>query len=255
MRLFPSLFLVGGRSAGLSDRYDCSVYVMKGPDGLVMVDAGAGLGAEQIVDNMRHEGLDPAELRWILLTHHHADHSCGAAPIREITGCRVAISERSADLVENGTEQEARLDLAKRMALYPDEFRWRNCPVDHRLRDGEELHVAGLSVRVIEVRGHSPDSCCFLAKLPAWEGGPERTCLFAGDVMQYGGICGLINFPGSSLDDYRNWLPSLRGLGVGALLPGHGMFTVSDGQDHIDRLLARFRGAYVPPSVGQSGWF
>ena len=255
MRLLPTLFLVGGHSTGLSGPYDCSIYVIKGSDGLVMIDAGAGIGTEQILDNMRHEGLDPAELRWILLTHHHADHSCGAAPLRELTGCKVAISERSAHLIETGTEQEARLDLAKRMALYSDDFRWRNCPVDMRLRDGEDLSVAGLSIRAIEVRGHSPDSVCYVTQLPAFDGGPMLTCLFSGDVLQYGGIAGLINFPGSSLDDYRNGLPSLRGLGVDALLPGHGMFTITGGQSHVDRLLARFRGAYIPPSVGQSGWF
>ncbi len=248
MRLLPSIYLVGGQPTGLSDRYDCSIYVVKAPDGLVMIDAGGGRDPEAIIGNMREERLDPAHLRWLLLTHHHTDHASGAAAIRELTGCKVAISERTAHLLEHGTELDVRLDLAKRMGVYPEDFIWHNCAVDRRLHDGETPSLAGLTVQVVEVEGHSVDSCCFLMELDG------RRCLFVGDVLQYGGVLGLLNFPGSSLDGYRNALPKLRGLRVDAFFPGHSLFTVKNGQWHIDRALERIKSAYVPPTVGQQVW-
>lgn len=248
MRILPSIYLVGGHMTGLSDRYDCSIYVVKGPSGLVMIDAGGGRNPDVVIGNMRDEGLDPSELRWLLLTHHHTDHASGAAAIRELTGCDVAISEHTAHLLERGTELDVRLDLAKRLGLYPDDFIWHNCPVNHRLRDGEILAFAGLRIEVIEVEGHSVDSCCFLVEVDG------RRCLFAGDVLQYGGVLGLLNFPGSSLEGYRNALAKLRGLRVEGFFPSHSLFTVSNGQEHIDRALERMKSAYVPPTVGQHEW-
>jgi len=249
MRILPSLFLVGGHSTGLSDQHDCNIYVVRGPDGLVMIDAGGGRDPDAIVAEMRQEGLDPEQVRWLLLTHHHADHASGAAAIKELTGCKVAISHQSAHLLERGTELDTRLDLAKRMGVYPDDFIWHNCPVDEQLHDGKIMRAAGIDVHVIEVEGHSLDSCCFHMRVDG------RHCLFVGDVLQYGGLIGLINFPGSTLDGYRNALPKLRNLNVDGFFPGHSLFTVRDGQRHIDKALERLKSPFVPPTIGQQMWF
>ena len=92
----------------------------------------------------------------------------------------------------------------------------------------EEFAIAGLSFRAIHVRGHSADSFCYLADL---EG---RRTLFAGGV-----------------EGYRSDLPRLAGLGVDALLPGHGLFTLRNGQQHIDAALEQAAGNPMPRQIGQ----
>jgi glyoxylase-like metal-dependent hydrolase (beta-lactamase superfamily II) len=249
MRILPSVFIVGGHCVGLSDSQDCLVYVCVAPEGLVMIDAGGGRDPETIFAVMEEEGLDERDLKVLLLTHCHADHAAGAAAIRDRTGCAVAISGKSAHLLETGTEIEVRLDLAKRMGIHPPDLLWVNCPVEMPLHDGQEINAAGLRVEVIEVDGHSHDSCCFLTHLDG------RTCLFSGDVIQYGGVLGLLNYPGSSMEGYRNDLPKLRGLGIDALFPAHSLFTVSNGQRQIETALERLKSPYVPPCVGQKNPF
>ena len=64
-------------------------------------------------------------------------------------------------------------------------------------------------------------------------------------------IVGLINYPGSELAPYRTYLPRLAGLGIDALLPGHLLFTLRNGQAHIDLALARMAKSFVPLSIGQ----
>lgn len=249
MRLTRSLCVVGGHCVGLSDTQDCIIYVVAAPEGLIMVDAGGGRDTDAIFRAMAEEGLDERQLRVLLLTHCHADHAAGAAAIRERTGCEVAISEKSAHLLENGTEIDVRLDLAKAMRIHPPDLVWANCRVDIRLSDGQLLDILGITVHVFEVAGHSEDSCCFVMEVDG------RKCLFAGDVIQYGGVIGLLNYPGSTLDGYRRDLPKLRGLGIEALLPAHSLFTMRNGQHHIDSAIERLKSHIVPPTVGQKVFF
>ena len=77
--------------------------------------------------------------------------------------------------------------------------------------------------------------------------------LFAGDVVFYGGIIGLIDAPGSTMDGYRRDLAKLSGLNVDGLFPGHYLFTVAGGQRHIDAAIASCEKEMVPQTVGQIG--
>ena len=64
MKLTEGIHLVGSGSLGfdLTDNFDCHVYLLDGGDELALVDTGAGLGAEAILDNVRRDGLDPARI-------------------------------------------------------------------------------------------------------------------------------------------------------------------------------------------------
>jgi hydroxyacylglutathione hydrolase len=182
-----------------------------------------------------------------LLTHIHFDHSCGAAEIREKTGCKVYLSGKSKDLLEKATEAEVGLDLAKKQGVYPEWFRYRNCPVDEVVNDGDVIETAGLKFAAIGVEGHSPDSICYLVEL---EG---KRNLFAGDVLFYGGIVGLINAPGSTMDGYRQDLKKLADLNIDGLFPGHFLFTVRGGQRHIDAAIEQCGKGTIPQTIGQYG--
>jgi hypothetical protein len=64
-------------------------------------------------------------------------------------------------------------------------------------------------------------------------------------------VIGLINYPGSEMAAYRAYLPRLANLGVDALLPGHLLPTLRQGQAHIDLALRGVQGNFVPLSIGQ----
>ncbi|MEZ5344955.1 MAG: MBL fold metallo-hydrolase [Pyrinomonadaceae bacterium] len=247
MKITNEIYIVGSLQLGISDRWDSHVYLVKGPEGLIMIDAGGGTDCDRIFENIRSDGFDPADIKALLLTHIHFDHSCGAAEIRERTGCRVYLSPRSKDMLERGTAEEAGLDRAIKQGVYPEGFQFRNCTVDQTVDDGDVIEAAGLTFKAIGVEGHSPDSVCYL-----FESAGVRN-LFAGDVLFYGGIIGLINAPGSTLEGYRKDLLKLKGLNIDGLYPGHFLFTVTGGQRHIDAAIAECGKGTVPQTVGQYG--
>lgn len=247
MRITEQIYLVGSLQFGISGRWDSHVYLIKGSDGLVLIDAGGGTDSDKIFENIQQEGFEPKDIKALLLTHNHFDHSCGAAEIREKTGCKVYLSERTKPLLEKATETEVGLDLAKKQGVYPDWFKYQNCAVDQAVNDGDVFEIAGLKFEAIAVEGHSPDSICYLVEI---EG---KQNLFAGDVIFYGGVIGLINAPGSTMDGYRRDLQKLANLNIDGLFPGHFLFTINDGQRHIDAAIEQCRRGSIPQTVGQIG--
>jgi hydroxyacylglutathione hydrolase len=245
MRITETIYLVGSAQIGISGRWDCHVYLIKGPEGLVLIDAGGGGSGQIIARNIKREGFNPKDICALLITHNHFDHSCGAAELKQITGCSVYISCLSKELLERGTEQEVGLDLAKQLSIYPQEFTYRNCPVDYAVRDGDLIEVAGLRFQAVSIQGHSPDSTCYLVEING------KRNLFIGDVLFYGGIIGLINFPGSTMDGYRKDLRKLAGLNIDGLFPGHMLFTLENGQKHIDACIEQCEKGIIPRSIGQ----
>ena len=247
MRITDKIYLVGSLQLGISGRWDSHVYLVKGTDGLVLIDAGGGTDGEKILENIRNEGFEPNNIKALLLTHIHFDHACGAAEIREKTGCKVYLSAKTKDLLENGTAEETGLDDAIKKGIYPEWFQFQNCIVDKAVDDGDMIEIAGLRFKAIAVEGHSPDSICYFAEI---EG---KRNLFAGDVLFYGGVIGLINAPGSTMEGYRRDFKKLANLDIDGLYPGHFLFTVNGGQKHINAAIEQFEKGVIPPTVGQSG--
>jgi len=94
---------------------------------------------------LERQGL---RLSTILVTHHHADHVGGVAELKK---------ETAATVYGPATE-----DIAG---------------VDHRLRGGDEIHVLGTQLRVIDVPGHTAGHIAYFA---AAESPP---LLFCGDTL------------------------------------------------------------------------
>jgi hydroxyacylglutathione hydrolase len=244
MRVTESLAVIGSLQFGLSGPFDCSVYALRGPAGMVLIDSGGGTHTERLLENLARD-LGRDAVKAVIVTHCHPDHCAGAAPLVRATGCRVMAPEMTADALERGDEDELLLSQAKEAGVYPADFDILPCPVAHRLRDGVPFEAAGLEFVPMHVRGHSDDSFVIRTTI----GGAEW--LFSGDVVFYGGVLGVINAAGSGMDGYRRDLPKLTGLGVEGLFPGHGLFTLRDGRRHLDAALAQARSGFLPRQIGQ----
>lgn len=244
MRITDSLSLVASLQFGLSGPLDCAVYAVRGPDGVVLIDSGAGTHTGTILENVAAD-VNAAPVRAVVLTHSHADHAGGAADVRLATGCRVICPEMTKRVLESGDERASGLESARKAGVYPAEYRLQSCAVDDVLQDGRSFEAAGVIFRPIQVSGHSPDSFCLLATI---EG---RVCLFSGDTLFYGGVLGVINAEGSEMAGYRRDLRKLDQLEVEALFPGHGIFTLRGAQRHISCALQQLAQGFVPRQIGQ----
>ncbi len=239
--------VVGGGATGLGISYalDPNVYLLSGGEELALVDAGAGPGEERILENVRSLGYEPGQIKHIFLTHAHADHAGGAASLAERLEARVYLSELERKALENADEETLGLSIARRNGYYPEDYRLRPCKVDVALRGDERLRCGDLELAVIPTPGHSTGSVCFLVEAE------EGVAVFAGDTVFAGGRISLIVAPGSDLLALQESVASLRGLNVTSLLPGHGIFPLEGGQEHIDQAVEAFSTMLPPRSILQ----
>ncbi len=126
---------------------------------------------------------------------------------------------------------------------HPDDYRMRPCPVDVAVADGAAIQVGRLTLQAIATPGHSRGHCAYLLV------GNSRRHLLAGDVVFWGGRVLLQNTWDCSIQELAASMTRLAGLAVDALLPGHGLLPLTDGQAEINRALATFRKLLVPPSL------
>lgn len=238
MRLTEPVALVGSGDARLTDPYDCNVYAVDTSEGTVLVDAGGGDSVPALLDRAA-DAFGPIVA--VLLTHAHADHSQGG-PACQDRGVEVVAGRATADLVANGDEADLGVDVARDEGIYPPEYAFTNYKVDRTFEAPTTLTVAGRTFEAVPLAGHAADHVVYLTE------GPDRTYCFAGDAVYPNGSISLLNVPGSSLADYRADIGNLTGRDIDALLPGHGMPRLADGQESIEAAAEALSGMSTPPS-------
>lgn len=245
MKLTEEVYIVGSgkNGLGISNEYDCHVYLINGGGEYALIDAGVGMDTQQILDNVVAEGLSIYNIRKILLTHAHADHSGGCYELKSFLDLSVMMASEEADFLREADEEELGLAFARQAGWYPCDYHLQPCQVDAELEDGQKLIIGDLQVTAIKTPGHSRGSMCYLLK------GKARTYLFTGDTVFLRGLISLLNAPGSSLQDYNQGIRKLAGLSVDALLPGHLGFCLGSGQAHVDKAIEAFRDLPVPKNL------
>lgn len=241
MQISPHVYLVGSEQFALSHPLDCNCFLIDGGSELALVDAGLGLGVDDILANIAAHNFDPQRLTHTLITHAHAGHWGGAVALRERTGAKVWVSALGAAAMTD-IRNDAGINLNILHSRYPPGFVPQPCPPDGVFEDGQTIQLGEIAVKAILVQGHTKDSTCFLFE----DGGQRALC--TGDVVFYAGKLGLLNLEGFSLDDYRRDMQKLRTLNVDMLLPGHGVFPLRRGQRHIQRALDKL-GDFVMPET------
>ena len=142
-------------------------------DSLVIDPAG---DEEKVVDLIKNKGLN---LKYIVNTHGHPDHTCGNAKFKSLTGAKIVIHEFDEQMI-NSAEGEA---MARQWGFTPS-------PAPEIIvKDGDEITVGDVSLQVIHTPGHSPGGICLLG-----DGN-----LFTGDTLFVGGI-GRTDLPGASMN-------------------------------------------------------
>ena len=175
-------------------------YVVGDPDtGFVVIDPGP----EDPEHQERLWRAAGGDIRHIVCTHSHPDHSPGARPLQ-------ALCERhgrSPDILGLGAKPTARASS-------------RFTP-DRELADGECIVLGGgplrHTLRVLHTPGHAANHLCLVLE--------EDRLLFSGDHVLNGSTT-VIDPPDGRMSDYLESLDRLldtcEGAGIGFILPAHG---------------------------------
>ncbi|MBC8387960.1 MAG: MBL fold metallo-hydrolase [Actinobacteria bacterium] len=237
MKIAEDIYLIGSAQFGLSSPLDCHVYLVKDGEDIIIIDTGAGKkdsDVDYILKNIKNDGLNVSSINRVLLTHAHADHAGGGSSLKAKIGCEIIANKITKSMVEKGDEHELGLDFAKRSGFYGDDYTFKTYKVDRLINDGEIIKVGNSEIMAIHTPGHSTDSMCYLLKRVG------TNVLFTGDVVNLNGKFILLNCYGFDLKEYRENIKKLSNLSIDMLLPGHGVFTLVDGQSHIDILVDAF---------------
>ncbi len=239
MRVNEYLCLVGSGQFGLSNRMDCHVYLLHRGSDAVLIDAGVGVEPERILENIAADLPPTATVRAILLTHSHSDHAGGAQALSKAFGCPVYASPAEGAIVRAGTDHELGLDRARPSGVYPMDYEFAHCEAQD-VGDGETVEFGELALRAVVVPSHSLGSTAWVYD------GPGGIDLFSGDIVFAKGAIGLLNCYGSSLEAYRENFGKLATLGINGFYPGHFVFCLENGQQHLDLAAEELKALYVP---------
>jgi len=211
-------------------------YVIQTSAGLMMIDA---LGANQVESDLlpgfMKLGLDPAQVKTILVAHGHADHFGGSSYFQQKFGSKVYVSAADWTLMET-----------------PPRGRGPGAPAappkrDGELRDGESVTLGDVSVRAVAVPGHTPGSMGFV--IPVVDRGQRHVAaLFGGSWL----TPGLLN--DEAMQTYIASVAHFRqatvDAGVDAWLQNHPLMVPF--QDWLTRLSSRGRNDMNPFVVGRA---
>lgn len=173
-QVFDNLYCIGSRSV--------VAWALKTSDGIILIDSmWDDRDAKLILDGMKELGLEPAEIKYIIITHGHGDHYGGAKYIQNKTDAKIIMTEVDFNYM-NSSSKGANGPRSPKPSI-----------VDF-VNDGDKIVLGDTSVDIVVTPGHTPG--CISLIFPVEKNGKTYT------VAQWGGS----GYP-HSLDEkiaYRN---------------------------------------------------
>lgn len=229
IQVLPDLYVVSwlGMTA---PRIDCHVYVLRGADGLLMIDCGTTWGHQQLLRNMAHWKLDIGAVRTVLCTHSHVDHVSGGYLFKQ-HGAELLGHREMLTTTEGQWEAQGMLD--------EQGCAWR---LDGTLEDGMRLSRCGFDIEVIATPGHTRGCLSFLITVNG------QSCLFSGDLIMTDGYPGWSGDEGHDLTSLVASLERLEQVPFEHLCHGHDVIIHDRGTLFRDALLKHADGAWSYPA-------
>jgi metallo-beta-lactamase class B len=93
VKVFDNLYYVGEK--------EYSAWAVTTSAGIILIDAIFDYSVEdEVVGGLKKLGLDPAQIKYVIVSHAHADHAAGAKLLQERFGARVVMGAADYDLLD-----------------------------------------------------------------------------------------------------------------------------------------------------------
>ena len=195
--------------------FDSNVYLV---DGELLVDTGTGDFFTEVKNEITTMGVDASQIRTIINTHHHYDHTGGDKKFRDWLKANIAIHVADRAPLEHG---ETLAELFAKSA--------KSVTADVSLEDGDVIRTKNFNLEIVHTPGHTPGSICLYER--------KRKFLISGDTLFADGF-GRTDYPGGSSEDMKNSLKKIGKLDIQYLFPGHGGIKVGGVEFLIKQILA-----------------
>lgn len=195
--------------------FDCNIFLVKEKRTAVLIDTGSGFYNHAVEDSIKSE-IGGADLKGIILTHEHFDHSGGAKYLMDTFGiqvygspeCARAMREADPNLTGSflfGAHMEPLMDIEE---------------------IGSSLHIGDIHFDVHSTPGHAPGLVCLIEK--------DQKHLFCGDLIFCDGGVGRWDLPGGDLPLLKASIERSLGWEVNSLYPGHGRYETRNPRSQME---------------------
>ena len=157
-KVFDNLYFVG--------QSEYSSWAVTTSAGIIVIDTIYDYSVEdEVVGGLTKLGLDPATIKYVIVSHGHADHSGGAKLLQDRFGARVILSAADWDLLDRSAGTKPKRDMVA--------------------TDGQKLTLGDTTLTLYLTPGHTPGTISTL--IPVKDNGTPHL------VAEWGGTG--FNFP------------------------------------------------------------
>jgi glyoxylase-like metal-dependent hydrolase (beta-lactamase superfamily II) len=155
-KVFDNVYYVGVQVVGS--------YLITTSEGLILIDATYAETGDMVLDSIRKLGFDPANVKYLIISHQHFDHFGGAGRVQQVTHARVGMSE----IDWAGVERQQSNPLPGQNPGVPLER-------DLIIKDGDTLKLGDTTLKFYVTPGHTPGALAI--EIPARAGGKTYRAL------------------------------------------------------------------------------
>ena len=186
-------------------------YLITSPQGHILVDTAMPEATSQIRASIEKLGFKVTDIKYLLNTHAHIDHTGGLADLKKASGGRLVAGEADKSLLEGGYYPGAEEDTA--LAFPP-------VKVDRTVREGDTVTVGDMTLTARETPGHSPG--CTSWAFSVKDGDATRSVLiFCSGTVALNRLGGADPTYFGIVSDYRKTIARAKDMKVDVLLAPH----------------------------------
>ena len=148
--------------AVMNDGFTINTYIVTDVETGDTAVVDPALPEQELIDK-----LNGKNVKYVLLTHGHFDHTCGAKMVKENTGAKVVIHREDEEMLHDVEKNEFEMNCCG----YP----FPEVDADILLEDETELMLGNTKITVMHTPGHSKGGVCYLFK--------EDAVMFSGDTL------------------------------------------------------------------------
>jgi metallo-beta-lactamase class B len=214
-------------------------YLFVTPEGSILLNSGYEESVPLIRASIEKLGFRFRDVKYLLSSQAHNDHSAGNFLVKELTGARVLVMKGDDDIVANGGKGDFRFD---------GEISWKPCKVDRVLHDGDTVTLGGTTLVARHTPGHTKGCTTWTTIVD--DGGKRLNVVIVGGTGINPGVK-LVNNPKypNIVEDYTRTWRILRSLPCDIFLGAHGSYF------DMDDKLARLKAGEKPnPFIDPEGY-
>ena len=178
-KVFDNLYFVGGKIH--------TSWALTTSEGIIIIDTIFPYNSEElIIGGLERLGLDPEDIRYVIISHAHGDHIGGAQILQDRFGAQVVMGGADWDLVET----------------YPNRYATMAPTRGIVATDGMELTLGNTTVKIWETPGHTPGTLSYTFRV--FDNGRPVNVAYSGGT----GFNFVNNTPDPGIENFQGYIES-----------------------------------------------